>query len=175
MLDSLTKLRRIVALCTRLGVHTQPRQLGNLWVAPLLSWHHHRCAATLRTPAVDAAHTHSRLQTASHPHAKPGHKSNQASSVKSIEPSLPAAPPQPSHRARPRLCSFDTEPDIPGVPPPSPWTVSDYSACKWPQSVPGRCRRKAARRHTPAWLWQHGAVQGGACRAQQSQQSRARR
>ncbi|KAL4428836.1 hypothetical protein ABPG77_005274 [Micractinium sp. CCAP 211/92] len=77
VLDSLTKLRRICELCTRLGVHTQPRQLGGLWVAPLLSWHHH---------------------------------------------------------------SFDTEPDIPGVPPPSPWTVSDYSACKWPQSVPGGSR-----------------------------------
>ena len=33
--DSLTKLRRVLELCERLGVHTQPRQLGSLWVVPL--------------------------------------------------------------------------------------------------------------------------------------------
>ncbi|KAI7841790.1 hypothetical protein COHA_004514 [Chlorella ohadii] len=33
--------------------------------------------------------------------------------------------------------SFDKEPDVPGVPPASAWTITDYSACRWPSSVPG--------------------------------------
>ncbi|PSC74940.1 Metallo-dependent [Micractinium conductrix] len=33
--------------------------------------------------------------------------------------------------------SFDSEPDIPGVPPVSAWTVGDYASCQWPPSVPG--------------------------------------
>jgi hypothetical protein len=36
--DSLTKLRRVQELCERLGVHTQPRQLGSLWVVPVFRW-----------------------------------------------------------------------------------------------------------------------------------------
>lgn len=33
--------------------------------------------------------------------------------------------------------SFDKEADVPGVPPASAWTITDYSACRWPSSVPG--------------------------------------
>ncbi|KAK9829451.1 hypothetical protein WJX72_005956 [[Myrmecia] bisecta] len=33
--------------------------------------------------------------------------------------------------------SFDREPDIPGVPRVSAWSIVDYSACRWPDSVPG--------------------------------------
>ncbi|KAK9816317.1 hypothetical protein WJX74_000882 [Apatococcus lobatus] len=33
--------------------------------------------------------------------------------------------------------SFDREPDIPGVPRPSPLFVSDYRACTWPEGFPG--------------------------------------
>lgn len=74
LMDSRAKLARVLELCQRLGVHTQPRRLGNLWLAPLFSWHHK---------------------------------------------------------------SFDCEPDIPGVPPASAWTIADYGACRWPRSVPG--------------------------------------
>ena len=34
--------------------------------------------------------------------------------------------------------SFDREPDIPGIPRPSPLFVSDYRACTWPEGFPGR-------------------------------------
>lgn len=34
--------------------------------------------------------------------------------------------------------SFDKEPDIPGVPRPSPLFISDYRACSWPEGFPGR-------------------------------------
>ena len=72
--DSLAKLRRVVALCAGLGVHTAPARVGaGLWVAPLWSRHH---------------------------------------------------------------ASFDSEPDVPGVPPASHWTVADYSACAWPPHLP---------------------------------------
>lgn len=38
--DSVAKLDVVLQLCQRLGVHTSPAQLGALWVAPVLSWHH---------------------------------------------------------------------------------------------------------------------------------------
>ncbi|KAL4854508.1 hypothetical protein ACK3TF_004685 [Chlorella vulgaris] len=38
--DSLEKLRRVQALCARLGVLTEPACVGGLWVFPLLSWYH---------------------------------------------------------------------------------------------------------------------------------------
>lgn len=38
MLDSATKLRIILDMCRRLGVQTAPRQLGGLWVVPLMRW-----------------------------------------------------------------------------------------------------------------------------------------
>jgi hypothetical protein len=34
------KLRRVQALCARLGVLTEPACVGGLWVFPLLSWYH---------------------------------------------------------------------------------------------------------------------------------------
>jgi hypothetical protein len=36
IMDSHAKLRRVLELCASLGVHTSPRRLGNLWLAPLL-------------------------------------------------------------------------------------------------------------------------------------------
>lgn len=72
--DSLTKLQRVLAVCAELGVATAPERLGNVWIAPLHSWHH---------------------------------------------------------------TSWDTEPDIPGVPGATPMTIADYAACRWPTSVPG--------------------------------------
>lgn len=38
--DSLQKLYLVLSLCVQLGVHIVPHRLGNLWIAPLLSWHH---------------------------------------------------------------------------------------------------------------------------------------
>lgn len=46
LVDSLSKLHRILELCRKLGVVTEPRRLGGhagahaVWVSPLLSWHH---------------------------------------------------------------------------------------------------------------------------------------
>lgn len=34
--DSATKLQLILDTCRRLGVHTRPRRLGDLWIVPLL-------------------------------------------------------------------------------------------------------------------------------------------
>ena len=55
--------------------------------------------------------------------------------------------PRPSTPPCHALCSwhhrsFDQEPDIPGVPPASPWTIGDYRCCLWPDSVPGGWRKK---------------------------------
>lgn len=36
------KLQRVLELCNRLGVHTQPTCVEGLWVVPLLSWYHDR-------------------------------------------------------------------------------------------------------------------------------------
>ena len=72
--DSWDKLQRILSICNRLGVHTSPKRLGNVWIAPLHSWHHK---------------------------------------------------------------SFDTEPDIPGIPAASALTIADYAACTWPEHLPG--------------------------------------
>lgn len=39
--DSCSKLQRVLALCHRLGVHVEPKQLGpQLTIAPLHAWHH---------------------------------------------------------------------------------------------------------------------------------------
>jgi predicted phosphodiesterase len=40
--DSLEKLRRVRALCRRLGVHVEPARAGDVWVVPLLSWYETR-------------------------------------------------------------------------------------------------------------------------------------
>jgi predicted phosphodiesterase len=40
--DSLEKLRRVHALCHRLGVHVEPARAGDVWVVPLLSWYETR-------------------------------------------------------------------------------------------------------------------------------------
>lgn len=37
--DSLEKLRRLIALCDRLGVRTGPGKAGGVWVVPLFSWY----------------------------------------------------------------------------------------------------------------------------------------
>jgi len=71
---SVQKLRRILFECECLGVGIAPERLGNVWIAPLHSWHH---------------------------------------------------------------ASFDTEPDIRGVPAASPLTIVDYAACEWTGEVPG--------------------------------------
>lgn len=43
--DSVAKLQVVLDICRRLGVHTSPKQLGQLWIAPVLAWHH-RCFDT---------------------------------------------------------------------------------------------------------------------------------
>jgi hypothetical protein len=40
--DSFEKLRRVHALCRRLGVHVEPARAGEVWVVPLLSWYETR-------------------------------------------------------------------------------------------------------------------------------------
>eukprot|EP00210_Caulerpa_lentillifera_P004212 g4017.t1 len=39
-LDSMGKLEEVMKLCNKLGVITQPTRLRNLWLIPILSWHH---------------------------------------------------------------------------------------------------------------------------------------
>eukprot|EP00887_Chlorella_sp_A99_P001860 scaffold19.g1860.t1 len=54
---------------------------------------------------------------------------------------------------------WDTEPDIPGVPPANSWTIGDYSAVRWPPWLPGAAPPGAralaewvdALNDTPAW------------------------
>lgn len=38
--DSLQKLDLVLQLCRSLDIHTEPAKFGNLWIVPLLSWHH---------------------------------------------------------------------------------------------------------------------------------------
>ena len=118
--DSLTKLRRVLDLCERLGVHTQPRQLGSLWIVPLFRWgslggHGTRVLILFHCTLSKACAAPLCLRT-DPPTA-----------------CLPACLCSWHHQ------SWDTEPDIPGVPPVSAWTIADYAACKWPHSVPGGC------------------------------------
>jgi predicted phosphodiesterase len=40
--DSFEKLRRVLSLCRRLGVHVEPARAGGVWVVPLLSWYETR-------------------------------------------------------------------------------------------------------------------------------------
>ncbi|EFN56980.1 hypothetical protein CHLNCDRAFT_21755 [Chlorella variabilis] len=51
--DSLEKLRRVQALCARLGVRTEPACVGGVWIFPILSWYH---ASWDREPDVPGAH-----------------------------------------------------------------------------------------------------------------------
>lgn len=37
--DSVEKLSRVMGICDRLGIHTQPARAGSLWVVPLFSWY----------------------------------------------------------------------------------------------------------------------------------------
>jgi predicted phosphodiesterase len=37
--DSVDKLKRVIALCERLGVRTGPAKAGGVWVVPLFSWY----------------------------------------------------------------------------------------------------------------------------------------
>lgn len=37
--DSMEKLRRVLAMCRRINVETEPVKTGGLWVVPLLSWY----------------------------------------------------------------------------------------------------------------------------------------
>ena len=34
------KLELLQALCTELGIHTQPKCVSGVWIAPILSWYH---------------------------------------------------------------------------------------------------------------------------------------
>ncbi len=74
--DSVAKLRVVLAICQRLGVHTSPKQLGQLWIAPVLAWHH-RCfdtepdvpgvpRASAMTVAVSGAGTHAQALLSPH-------------------------------------------------------------------------------------------------------------
>ena len=61
--DSLAKLRLVLSLCARLGVHTAPRLVGGgtgtaVWVVPLLSWHHAAFDSEEDLAAIDVPPVH---------------------------------------------------------------------------------------------------------------------
>lgn len=39
-INSMEKLNNVLECCQELGVIISPKRFGNLWVAPILSWHH---------------------------------------------------------------------------------------------------------------------------------------
>ena len=134
--DSVQKLQRVLELCRRLGVHTEPRLIGpRLLLAPLHSWHH-KASAGRRGVVLQEEGTQRPSAQGSSCLALPCVLAceRQRPDAHRRTAALVGPPDRCSSASHPQ--SFDREPDIPGIPAAGPLTVSVGVAWPWARAEP---------------------------------------